>query len=445
MTNYHVNTETGEVGKCSAKIQCRFASEDNVEHFNNKDEAFAKVEKVLSEKYGQFNGKKKEEFSVNKYNYSGYGIPKPEYSSAELAFTITDLDRDKTDYDYVLQSDLMAFEDRIDVIKNPDNKDLKEMLRQKIERNVSSSEYDQKLYEMSVNNYPLKADIAGVSIAREYEQEISKNWNDDNSIFGKKATEERLEEIQKEIKEYEETGQLNGKDVITDDDKNDVVLKYYSENQLKETLNSNGLSNPFLVSYSAKNANKKVSERLRKPDLVDYTNAAQNTLDYYAEKPGYSWNDLQGAETLKNTETISEYRHKIQTLASKDKKDPYNKKFNENIEKEVNANFFARKYNEGVVVNNTQKIDQAFEKEWNNGGEQVAKSRLKKAKKNQANFKADVIDQGGLDAGDNRRIKELLDKDVAEAEKNIKTRGRADREILGYFRETGVIGQYYKI
>lgn len=57
MSNYHVNKNTGEYGKCSAKIQCPF-NEDSV-HVEGLKEAQSMAEQVLSEKYEDNTGLKK--------------------------------------------------------------------------------------------------------------------------------------------------------------------------------------------------------------------------------------------------------------------------------------------------------------------------------------------------------------------------------------------------
>lgn len=61
MSNYHVNKNTGEYGKCSAKIQCPF-NEDSV-HVKNENEAKRMSETILNQKYGQISSTKKEKSS----------------------------------------------------------------------------------------------------------------------------------------------------------------------------------------------------------------------------------------------------------------------------------------------------------------------------------------------------------------------------------------------
>lgn len=52
-TKYHVNTETGDMGKCSAKPgNCPVAG--GADHFDDREEAAVRSEKILAEKYGTF-------------------------------------------------------------------------------------------------------------------------------------------------------------------------------------------------------------------------------------------------------------------------------------------------------------------------------------------------------------------------------------------------------
>lgn len=65
---YHINPETKEVGRCSANIQCRFATNgEEPPHYENIYEAHEEAERQLDEEHGSFNSLNNESEEIDNY------------------------------------------------------------------------------------------------------------------------------------------------------------------------------------------------------------------------------------------------------------------------------------------------------------------------------------------------------------------------------------------
>lgn len=57
---FHINSDTNEVGKCSAKIRCRFGGDSGMDnHFETKEEAQKQVERQFEKKFDTLQGARK--------------------------------------------------------------------------------------------------------------------------------------------------------------------------------------------------------------------------------------------------------------------------------------------------------------------------------------------------------------------------------------------------
>lgn len=443
MAKIHVNPVTGESGTCHAKVQCRFGGEGVVaEHFDNEKDAQKFSEKVLAEKHGVVSTQSKNaKFSTqslaNKYKES---IGQP-VNSSDLAFTVTSMDKDFLEHKYAMTTDLLSADERLDYLRDPENPKLRQLLQERIEKNVSKGEYENKIAEEAMSNYVFKAALSGSKIAPEWDREMKKQWEskNDSSIFSKKATEEILKEKEETINHYENLA--NKGESLSVMEKEDLANAYYSKMISQRALDTDGRCNPVLAAYAASQVNKAIAEDARRPQLEDYDVAAQRALQFYKDQEGYKWNALMG-DAEKTDENIAQYETLVRDKAGKDRKNPYKRKFNEHIDKETNARFFERRYNKGFVSAQTFPMDKEFEKEWNNGGKREAEMKLIQAQESRRKFKEDVEDTGGLEFGQNKKIQRVLDQRVKHAEAELKSRGRNNPDTLDYFKEIGVVGKY---
>lgn len=445
MSNFHVNTETGEVGECHAKIKCRFASKENVEHFESAGEALKKVEEVLSEKHGQFKRKKKpksEKYMDGQYKGT---VPAPEYNVSELAYVATDMDIDKANYKLAMSRDLLSVDEKLAFFKNPNDSELKNLVQDRINRNVSDQQYTQMIQESTLENYMLKADMVDAKIAPEMAAHHKQIWNDTIYFLGKKSTREQFKVNADKIQEFENRERAG--EEISDDEKERIVWNYIGRHNAKNALDTDGLSHDVLVSQAGNEARKEITEKINKPALKDYGTAKERAIELLKKEDGnYSWANHMG-DRERTPDSEKEYKEKIEANITKDKR--YKEYFNEYVEREVNADFFARRYEVGYATNHSGAagdIESAFEENWvMGGGESEAKERHANAVEKRENFRKDIEETGGLDAGNNKQIRTKLDKDVEYAERIIKTRGRSDRGLIKSFQEDRLISPHYRI
>lgn len=333
MSKIHVNPETGESGQCSAKVQCRFGGENVVAvHFESADEAQAFTEKVLHEKYGLFDAKTKKSkrskdrseidntsnLSLGDKDYGQFSrfqdlkdhVYPPEMFSSELSAPIEKFDmmyysrhnevfsnnverlNDLLEKKYGIefgtdalrsdwQSEGAGVEVAWDLYKVSENLNKNEYFKDRIDSSAGmdvggllNEEDDFKRKDsvtlMASINYPLKASLAGEKIHPVYEKNLKAEWNNPNNPYGKKANEKIIEDCQKEIDSFNNTGEF-----ATEEDKSgfiereyasspqryDAARYMYHQNQLDKALtalDTNGLSSPGFVIAASKQTEKEI-------------------------------------------------------------------------------------------------------------------------------------------------------------------------------------------
>lgn len=347
MVNIHVNPENGDSGRCHAKVKCRFGGENVVAvHFSNPEEAAAFSEKVLSEKHGLFSSKKRNsnkseidntgDLSLDKKDYGQFSrfqnlknyLPKTEMFASELSGTVESLDmmyymrhdevfnnnvdqlKDLLKKKYEREIDLdelksdwqnegAGVEVAWDLYKVSENLNKNEYFKDKIDsfagmdvdillNEKSNFKYEDSLKLMASVNYPLKAQLMGEKIHPVYEKNLKAEWNNPNNPYGKKANEKIIEDCQKEINSFNNTGEF-----ATEEDKSGFIQKKYApnpqrydagrymyhQNQLDKALtalDTNGLSSPGFVVAASKQTEKEIIGGYLIPtqqDRIDADNA----------------------------------------------------------------------------------------------------------------------------------------------------------------------------
>lgn len=82
---FHINSDTNQVGKCSAKIRCRFGGESGMDnHFGTAEEAQQQVEKQFEKKFDTLQGTKKKSVSDNSDKKLFESLNKLEESNNDL-------------------------------------------------------------------------------------------------------------------------------------------------------------------------------------------------------------------------------------------------------------------------------------------------------------------------------------------------------------------------
>lgn len=183
-TKYHINPETGRVNICRAKVQCDFAV-DGVEppHFDNKADAKAGAEEMLSEEHGGSFGetvsKKKEALPQNsRKNTEG------DVSGLELKTTDSKiLSADPVDFDAEY---IKTYERQIDAQFDLQNK------LAEAQRVISPKHYDRysarSVYELSV---------------KESWDKLKANPNLLDDVYGKKNLYSEILQANRDVKKAE--------------------------------------------------------------------------------------------------------------------------------------------------------------------------------------------------------------------------------------------------
>lgn len=412
MAKLHVNPETGDIGRCTAKIKCDF-EDIGAEHFDNQQEAQAASEKILKAKLGGIPRNVKENELANVHNVS------------ELAFTITESDRDEN-YAFLVANNSEIFENNKDIlafVKNPKDKKLREKARKEIDSKFSPEDQQSHLERIAAKNLFAKAHKMGLSIPKDLEEAFESEWNDPESVIGEKHRSEQYARISEALK--------NGKFAPED-----VLRAYIKRNALAEDLRTRGRSNPINVSVAEGKVIEEVSERLTKPTEDDVKEAVrENSIKYVNDN--YSrdlkWEKVMGKKNRTDKNRDKYYDH-VEEVAKADESYRFEDRVKRSAERLSNRQFFARRYKEGYITPVAMPVEQRFEKEWVEGGEEKAKSRMKDLIQleddfNNGKISATRIVGGGL-INPKKMAREYLDREIKETTDILETRGRSNYNTI---------------
>jgi len=444
MAKYHVNENTGTVGKCTAKPgNCPVSNEQN--HFANKAEANKTSERILEKKLGNALKRRK----TNEY------IPKPKTGVSELAFTVTQSDKDTTDYQYAIHNkELLSPQDRVEYFKNPDNPELKKKLKKAIADNFSDEEHERKAKRIAQETYFLKAQKAGMKLTPEIEEELQRVWNtpDNMNLANKVEAEEKLYFFNKAVKTYEETGKAT---VVFYEEKTheDTVARIYRERDTyKKALETEGRSLLYMSSVIDMETRDKVNERLLTPTDEDRQEATDELVDNYVSSfdqyaPGTAdlhWKNLMG-EKRRTKNNVIEYRNKVAENLKNAESFDYEARVRERAEKKANDKFFARRYKEGYVTASTFLADDAFEEEWAKRKDLVSEDlefcrRAKRDLETGAINPKDVLDNPKLYRNPKQEAIKTYEDRIKDFEEQFATRGRSSMAIIQKLRRERAFG-----
>lgn len=434
MTKRHVNPETGAVGVCSAKIKCEFA-DLGAEHFDNKKDAEAASEKILSKIHGNVGGSRK---VVDKND-----IAKPAVTG-DLAQTVTKLDTDSVIYHQVLTNQVqMSEKDRVAFMKDPDNPKSLRSVERSIVENYGKERFDELKQDAALGNFIEKTYLSGADVAPEITETYDENWNDNGSYFGRKQTTERYAMLNDAVADYEKFGKVD--DEYNDSSDSESPLQgaawlYHQRNEAKRSLETEGRSSQMVTAMVTSTAMQKVANRLLSPKN-DLEEAKRDTIHSFANER--RWENLMGANKNRTDKNTEEFHKRVEADLTDEEKREYNSKALKRANHLASRRFFARSYKEGNVLPLNYTINKAFEKEWKETGEKKAHAELAELHKlnesldNGKITPAKVIGTGYRNP--KKMAKTYLTNQIEAQEENIKTRGRSDASVLRNFKHKGLI------
>lgn len=425
MSKWHVNPDTGDIGRCSAKIKCAF-EDIGAEHFESQEDALRAAERILEEKVGVFKVSKK-----NKVEHSG--------PVSELAFTLTELDYEEMYRRYAAHENVVSQEDALAYLSNPKDKEARERIEKAVKEKIDRKLFGDYEERITYENLFAKAYREGVKVSPELEDAFDRNWNDPEFYGGEKYTVERFNEANRDIIEAKKSNS----DIQT------MVYLYEKRNRLKSQLKSKGRNNPVFVAQTVGEVEEKIIERLSTPTEDDKKEAREYVLMMYGNGNGKinNWDRLMPNKnmTRKNQER---FRDLLEQEALDDSSIDYEDAVKRQAEVISNRKFFARRYKEGFLTPAVSPMERLFEDHWKEEKPKV-EEKLKYFLKLEKDFKEGKFTARQIIGRGYRNPKlvaeDYISKNIEENKAMLESNGRSDHSFLLRLQKEGTIPQEYKL